>query len=69
MSTTWTLPFHGVSHSRTEGKKAYGTITERGSWVELTLWYPGCGFNPAKQPHDSVVDARLAYNEWIKGQL
>lgn len=69
MSTTWSAPYHGVSHSQTAGKKSYGTTQQRGDWIELILWFPGCGYDPIRQNHDSITDAQLAYNEWIKTQV
>jgi hypothetical protein len=66
MSTTWTAPYHGVSHSSTPGKKSYATVTDHGSFADLSMWFPGCGFSPTKQQHDSVEQAKQAAEAWLR---
>lgn len=63
--TTWSTPFHGVTHSSTPGKKSFATITDRGSFADLSLNYPGCNFNPIKSQHTDVAAAKAAALLWL----
>lgn len=62
----WTKPFHGVTHLGT-GKWRL-TITDRGSFADLSQWYPGCGFSPLSTVHDSVADAKAIGEQWLAAQ-
>lgn len=64
----WTRPYCGVTHL---GEKAgpsswWVTVTDRGSFAELSCWFPGCGFSPLKSTHDTVEQAKTAGEKWLK---
>lgn len=66
LRVTWSEPFHGVTHSSTPSRKSYATIVDRGSFAELSLYYPGCGFRPTKAQHDNVADAKVEALLWLQ---
>jgi hypothetical protein len=62
---TWTKPFHGVQHLG--DRPRWVTVTDRGSFGELTRWYPGCGYNPLQSMHPTADAARAAGERWMQG--
>lgn len=64
--TTWTTPYYGVSHLEGQNKRYRVTIEDRGTFADLSLWFPGCGFSPIHQQHDSAEAARAAGEEWLR---
>ena len=62
----WTTPFHGVTHHG-DHKKYWATIEDHGDGcVELKKWYPGCGFSPLHESHDSVDAAKHEGELWVR---
>lgn len=65
-SHEWTKPFYGISHHG-DHKKYWATIEDIGNdCVVLKKWYPGCGFNPLRELHDSVDAAKRAGEAWVR---
>jgi hypothetical protein len=64
----WTKPFHGVQHLGTLGDMRWATVTDYGSFAELTHWARGVGItgNPQSR-HDSAEQARQAGERWVRG--
>lgn len=64
-NTTWTPPFHGVTHGNVQGKRSYATVSDYDTFAELSLWFYGCGLRPIKQTHDTAQQAREAAEAWL----
>lgn len=64
-ATEWTTPFHGVSHLIVAGKKSHATITDRGTFADLSRWFPGCGFGPTHTMHASADEAKAIGEQWM----
>lgn len=64
----WTKPFHGVQHHDGHRKDVWTTVTDRGTWAELSCYFPGCGFRPIQSTHDSAEQARAAAESWLASQ-
>lgn len=64
--STWTKPFHGVTHLGDKPSRV--SVTDRGTWAELMCWYPGCGFSPLRSHHDSAEIAKTLGEQWLVQQ-
>lgn len=65
----WTKPYLGVSHLSIAGKKSRASISELGygtTRTEVSLWFPGCGFSPINELHDSPEAAKARAEQWMK---
>lgn len=69
MNITWSRPYYGVTHCQAEGKRSYATITDRGSFADLSLnVYGGRPFHPITEQHDTVEQAKASAEKWLEGQ-
>jgi hypothetical protein len=41
-------------------------VTDRNSFVELSKFYPGCGFHPHESTHETVEEAKNEAEKWLK---
>jgi hypothetical protein len=62
----WTAPYFGVQHLNMHGKKSRVSVCDYGTFAEVHLWFPGCGFSPINRHHDSAELARADGEKWIE---
>ena len=63
----WTKPYYGVTHCGYFSLRSYWcTVTDRNSFVELSKFYPGCGFHPHESTHETVEEAKNEAEKWLK---
>jgi hypothetical protein len=65
--TTWTAPFHGVTHLGTCSPAVkWVTVVDYGPFATLLLWFPGCRFDPSERTCDTVEDAKKRGERWLR---
>lgn len=67
----WTRPYCGVQHLQrgsSTTRDPWCTVTDYGSFATSFFWFPGCGFLPTEQHHDSADLARAACEAWLSAQ-
>lgn len=67
-TAAWSTPFHGVTHLNGKAREWWATVTDRGEFADMSLYYPGCGFNPIKSIHESADEAKTIAEQWLSGQ-
>ena len=66
----WTRPHHGVRHHGVYGTKTrWATVEDRDSFTTLLCWFPGCGFNPATHDYDTIAEAMVAGEAFVRTGL
>lgn len=59
-----------ISHYGNVGDGRRATVCKYGeAFVELLLWYQGCGFNPKKVEFRSVLEAQEYGKAWVDGEI
>ncbi len=63
----WTTPYLGYQHllEQPTSNGRWATVDDRGSYVELSGWYKGCGFSPYDATFDTIEEARAAGEKWV----
>lgn len=68
----WSNPYYGVAHYSTgvvdsQYGRRWATIqTVAPDCHDLLLWFPGCGFSPAKETFGTAAEARARGEAWTK---
>ncbi len=62
--TTWTDTYCQLSHYGKASDGYWASVQIADSFVELTKWFPGCGFNPIHEMFDTEVEAKSAGEAW-----
>lgn len=67
MKDDWTESFYGVLHLGQFSAESswWATINDYGSFVELLLWFPKCGFSPHQSDHATVAEAKRKGARWV----
>lgn len=67
MEHIWSTPCCDTSHlGKFSLKTRWCTVVTWGSFVELSRWFPGCGFNPMKSEHLTESEAKLKAEKWME---
>lgn len=61
----WSVPLEGVSHKDGKGREWRATVTDYGSFAELTCWYPGCSHSPLQSVHPTAQEAKEVGDAWL----
>lgn len=61
----WSRPNLGVQHLKAPNTRRWATVTDRGSFAELSCWYPDCGFSPMESTHTDAQSAREAGERYV----
>jgi len=60
----WTTPYCGIQHKH--GKSGYWvSVEEHETFVQLSKWIPGRGFNAINEDYSSLSAAREAGDKWL----
>jgi hypothetical protein len=65
----WTPTVHGVSHLRYNPKRRWASVLDYGKFAVLSLWFPGCGFEPLEQTHKTTMAAKRAGRAWVESEV
>lgn len=69
MKPKWTEPFHGVQHlGEYSMKQPWVTVSDHGTFAELSMWFPGCGFSPHRKTCNNAEEARRKGERWLSNQ-
>lgn len=66
--TAWSTPIAGVSHRDGKSRDWRATVTDYGSFAELTCWYPGCSHSPLESIHPTAQEAKEVGDAWLGEQ-
>ncbi|MEL4181210.1 hypothetical protein [Roseateles sp. PN1] len=64
-TSKWTAPYLGVQHLESTDRRYRASVTEYSGFADLSLWTPGCGFNPERQQFETAEQARSAGALWL----
>lgn len=64
-ATTWTRPYYGITHLESADRRYRATVSDRRTFVTLSLWFPGCGFSPEQRTASSVAEAKSEGELWL----
>lgn len=64
-ATTWTRPYYGITHLESADRRYRATVSDRRTFVTLSLWFPGCGFSPEQRTANSVAEAKSEGEAWL----
>ena len=69
MKIEWTIPFHGVQHTKGpfDSNRASCTIVAYKNFVVLTLKHPGCGFFVSQKTVKTVLGAKRIAAKFLRG--
>lgn len=62
----WSKPYCNTTHLGRISDPRWSTVTDFGSFAELTKWSRGCGFSPAHATYDTAEQARAAGELWVE---
>ena len=66
--SSWSKPLAGVSHKEGKTREWRATVTDYGSFAELTCWYPGCSLSPLESIHPTAQEAKEVGDAWLGEQ-
>lgn len=65
----WSKPYYGVSHYGIfSTTRRWATVVIWDTFTEISLWFPGCGFNPThstKYGKTHEQDAKREASQWV----